>query len=94
MAEFTAGSKPQIITDLRAKVADIIGVSAEEIDTVEELYDQGLDSVRLVDIVNWLREQGYDVEFADFTEDTSLDAWQEILEELEEDAEEEASPEA
>lgn len=69
-----------IMNDLRTKAAEIIGVPVEKLDPSEELYDQGLDSVRLVDILNWLRGKGYEVDFADLAEDTSLEAWQELLE--------------
>lgn len=69
-----------IMNDLRTKAAEIIGVPVEKLDPSEELYDQGLDSVRLVGILNWLREKGHEVDFADLAEDTSLEAWQELLE--------------
>jgi len=74
-----------LMVRLRAKVAVLMGTQVEELDDQEELMDQGLDSVRLVEVVSFLREAGYAADFADLAEDSSLSAWRELLEELHDD---------
>lgn len=69
----------EIIDELKAHIADLIDIAPADIDEESELIDQGLDSLRLVDVVAWVRERGYDVDFTDLAEDTSLAAWREVL---------------
>ncbi|MGJ0182174.1 phosphopantetheine-binding protein [Corynebacterium glyciniphilum] len=64
---------------LLARVAELLNIEVSQIDTGEELMDQGLDSVRLVEIVTFLRKEGFDADFADLAEDSSVDAWRELL---------------
>lgn len=64
---------------LLGRVAELLNVEVSQIDTGEELMDQGLDSVRLVEIVTFLRKEGFDADFADLAEDSSVDAWRELL---------------
>ena len=64
---------------LLARVAELLNTDVSDIDTGEELMDQGLDSVRLVEIVTFLRREGFDADFADLAEDSSVDAWRELL---------------
>ncbi|KQB84534.1 phosphopantetheine-binding protein [Corynebacterium oculi] len=71
----------EVIHNITAKVADMLGVTPESIDPEEELFDQGLDSVRLMDLVTEIRNQGFDVDFADLAEDSRLSAWRAELEE-------------
>ncbi|MGN0097601.1 MAG: phosphopantetheine-binding protein [Corynebacterium sp.] len=61
------------------RVAELLNIEVSQIDTGEELMDQGLDSVRLVEIVTFLRKEGFDADFADLAEDSSVDAWRELL---------------
>lgn len=75
-----------LMESLRAKVATLMNVEVTDLDEDEELMDQGLDSVRLVEVVSFLRDAGYRADFADLAEDSSLTAWRELLEELGEDA--------
>lgn len=64
---------------LLARVAELLNIEVSQIDTDEELMDQGLDSVRLVEIVTFLRKEGFEADFADLAEDSSVDAWRELL---------------
>lgn len=66
---------------LVSRVAELLNTDVADIDTDEELMDQGLDSVRLVEVVTFLRAEGFDADFADLAEDSSLDAWRELLSE-------------
>lgn len=74
----------ELMASLRVKVATLMNVEVADLDEEEELMDQGLDSVRLVEVVSFLRDAGYHADFADLAEDSSLTAWRELLEELEE----------
>lgn len=67
------------IQRLLARVAELLNIEVSEIDTDEELMDQGLDSVRLVEVVTFLRSEGFEADFADLAEDSSVDAWRELL---------------
>ncbi|MCF4007355.1 phosphopantetheine-binding protein [Corynebacterium uropygiale] len=69
------------MTALRARVAELLEISPEEIDPDEELMDQGLDSVRLSEVLRFLRGHGVDLDYADLIEDTSLSAWEDLLDE-------------
>ncbi|WP_158268609.1 phosphopantetheine-binding protein [Corynebacterium yudongzhengii] len=69
----------EFMDELKTHIADLVDVAPEDIDEEEELIDQGLNSLRLVEVVTWLRTQGHDVDFTDLAEDTSLVAWHEIL---------------
>lgn len=64
---------------LLTRVAELLNIEVSQIDTDEELMDQGLDSVRLVEIVTFLRKEGFEADFADLAEDSSVDAWRELL---------------
>lgn len=64
---------------LLGRVAELLNIEVSQIDTGEELMDQGLDSVRLVEVVTFLRKEGFDADFADLAEDSSVDAWRELL---------------
>lgn len=67
------------IDQLRADVAEILGVSADEIENDDNLFDLGLDSIRLMMLGQRWREAGAVVEFADLAEWPSLERWAEII---------------
>ncbi|MGV0333118.1 phosphopantetheine-binding protein [Corynebacterium kroppenstedtii] len=76
---------PQIFADeLHTRVASAIGIPADTLETDADLTDLGLDSVRIIDIVEWARRQGWDAEFADLIENPTLDAWVDAFEESDE----------
>jgi aryl carrier-like protein len=68
-----------LMDQLTAKVADLMNTTVDALDPDEELMDQGLDSVRLVEVVSFLRDAGHQADFADLAEDSSLTAWRELL---------------
>lgn len=81
-AQKEQGTLDDLMASLRVKVATLMNVEVTDLDEDEELMDQGLDSVRLVEVVSFLRDAGYQADFADLAEDSSLAAWRELLEEL------------
>jgi aryl carrier-like protein len=66
---------------LRADVAELLACDPAEIDPDEDLLDRGLDSVRLMSLVEKWREAGAtDLEFPDLAEQPELGHWVTILE--------------
>lgn len=64
---------------LRAAVAEILGESARDIDAGENLLESGLDSVRLMALVEHLRADGYEVTFVELATEPTLRAWSGLL---------------
>lgn len=69
----------EFMAEVKARVAALMNTEIDDLDEKEELMDQGLDSVRLVEIVSFFRERGYHADFADLAEDSSLRAWRDLL---------------
>lgn len=69
-----------------AKLEELFTVLADLVDSPrslgldDSLLDSGLDSVRLMMLVDRLQERGADVGFADLAERPTLRAWVELLE--------------
>lgn len=70
----------EIIEELRGEVVTALGVAPEQVDTSADLTDLGLDSVRLMGVVEGIIARGYDVDYVDLAEDPRLDAWRGLLE--------------
>ncbi|MGW1992478.1 phosphopantetheine-binding protein [Embleya sp. NPDC001921] len=65
---------------IRTDVADILGEDPTDIPDDENLVDYGLDSVRVMALVErWTREHGVVVDFADLAERPTLEGWAELL---------------
>jgi aryl carrier-like protein len=65
---------------LRTDVADILGEDPADIPDDDNLVDYGLDSVRVMALVErWTREHGVTVDFADLAERPTLEGWAELL---------------
>ena len=50
-----------------------------ELNAYEDILAQGLDSVRLMMLVEQLRDRGADIDFLDLAEFTTLADWAELL---------------
>ncbi|MEJ3747313.1 isochorismatase family protein [Actinomycetes bacterium KLBMP 9797] len=66
-------------TDPRADVAELLGVPPDSVDGDADLTDQGLDSVRVMELVTRWRVSGVDVSFVDLAERPTLTAWTALL---------------
>jgi aryl carrier-like protein len=65
---------------VRKDVADLLACDPAEIDPAEDLLDRGLDSVRLMSLVELWREAGAaDLEFPDLAEQPELGHWITVL---------------
>ena len=78
----TSQNVDELIEKVKARVAELLDTDIASLDEDEELMDQGLDSVRLVEIVSLVRAEGFQADFADLAEDSSLSAWRELLADL------------
>ncbi|WP_216216723.1 phosphopantetheine-binding protein [Amycolatopsis aidingensis] len=65
---------------IRADVAGLLGCEPAEIDANENLFDRGLDSVRVMSLVErWRAEGATGLEFPDLAERPELAHWTEIV---------------
>ena len=60
-------------------VAKALGVPPEELSRSESLLDQGMDSIRLMSLVERWREYGVETDFVALAVDPTLQVWQKIL---------------
>ena len=60
---------------IRAEVAELLGVSADDVDPDTDLISQGLDSIRMMSLAGRWRKQGIDVDFASLAAAPSVRAW-------------------
>lgn len=74
-------SSKQVLDD----VADVLYVSVDELDLNADLTDQGMDSIRIMDLVERWRRAGVEhVDFIMLAEDQRLSHWLKTIEELQE----------
>ncbi|WP_432533791.1 phosphopantetheine-binding protein [Kineococcus arenarius] len=65
---------------VRADVARLLGCDPADLDADEDLLDRGLDSIRLMSLVeNWRRAGASGLEFPDLAEQPVLRRWEELL---------------
>ncbi|WP_324609980.1 phosphopantetheine-binding protein [Thermobifida halotolerans] len=64
---------------MRADVARLLAEPAESVDVDENLLDRGVDSVRLMSLVETWRRDGAAVDFADLAEEPTVTAWTALL---------------
>ncbi|AWN25802.1 phosphopantetheine-binding protein [Streptomyces libani] len=68
------------LEQIRRDVADSLGEDPTDIPLDENLVDYGLDSVRIMALVErWRREHGVEVGFVDLAERPAIDAWAPLL---------------
>ncbi|MFF3488559.1 phosphopantetheine-binding protein [Streptomyces sp. NPDC002701] len=71
---------PLTLERIRADVADCLGEDPADIPVDENLVDHGLDSVRVMALLErWRREHAVTVDFADLAERPAIDAWAALL---------------
>ncbi|MFJ4868416.1 phosphopantetheine-binding protein [Streptomyces sp. NPDC088757] len=74
-----AGQQTFALERLVRDVADVLYVEAEEVDPDESLLDQGLDSIRLMSLVETWRADGAEVGFVELAERPTLREWAALL---------------
>ncbi|GAB3214057.1 phosphopantetheine-binding protein [Marinactinospora thermotolerans] len=75
-AQRPAGLTPR---QLRADVARVLGEPAETIGDDDDLLDFGMDSIRLMSLVETWRRAGARTDFAELAEEPTLAAWTRLL---------------
>jgi mycobactin phenyloxazoline synthetase len=65
--------------EIRAEIAELLGVGADAVDSGADLVGQGLDSIRMMALAGRWRQQGIGIEFAALAADPRIDAWSALL---------------
>ncbi|MCJ0902777.1 phosphopantetheine-binding protein [Rhodococcus sp. ARC_M6] len=60
-------------------VAEVLSMRAEQLGGDADLGDEGLDSVRLMTLVERWRADGADADFAELAEEQTINAWASVL---------------
>lgn len=64
---------------LRIAIAELLGESPSDIGDHEDLVDIGMDSIRMMSLVEILRGKGAEINFMQMAENPTLAAWWELL---------------
>jgi bifunctional isochorismate lyase / aryl carrier protein len=64
---------------VRAQVAEVLDEPAANIGDHDDLLDRGIDSIRLMSLVEWCRGTGAEVSFVDLAERPTVAAWADVL---------------
>ncbi|MFF4262507.1 phosphopantetheine-binding protein [Streptomyces virginiae] len=72
-------SPPFTLDRLVRDVADVLYTEPSDVSLEEGLIDQGLDSIRLMSLVEKWRAEGARVSFVDLAERPTLRQWAELL---------------
>ncbi|SHH12219.1 phosphopantetheine-binding protein [Streptoalloteichus hindustanus] len=67
------------LDSVRADLAEVLYLEPADIAVDDELVDTGLDSVRIMSLVERWRAAGVEVTFVELAERPSLAAWWELL---------------
>nr|WP_236952449.1 phosphopantetheine-binding protein [Kibdelosporangium phytohabitans] len=64
---------------LRAQLADLLEIPADQLADDDNLLDHGLDSIRIMSLVDAWRESGVEVGFIELAEEPTLANWRALL---------------
>ena len=64
---------------VRDEVAELLGMSADELDPHADLIASGLDSIRMMSLSGRWRRQGISVGFADLAANPTVAAWADLV---------------
>ena len=70
---------PACSEDIRAEVADLLGVPADAVHPGSNLIGQGLDSIRMMALAGRWRRQGIGIDFATLAATPTIEAWSELV---------------
>ncbi|MDM4142360.1 MULTISPECIES: non-ribosomal peptide synthetase [Mycobacterium] len=65
--------------DIRAEVAELLGVDVDAVQPGNNLISQGLDSIRIMTLAGRWRRQGIAIDFATLAEQPTIDAWTRLV---------------
>lgn len=66
---------------LRARIAELMYLEPEDLEFDESLIDQGLDSIRVMTLIEEWKTEGVELTFPDLAEDPTITAWARLLDE-------------
>lgn len=64
---------------LRAQLADLLYVEPGELGLHDDLLDAGLDSIRVMTLIEGWKREGREIAFADLLDRPTIAAWSELL---------------
>ncbi|OBG26707.1 non-ribosomal peptide synthetase [Mycobacterium sp. 852002-51057_SCH5723018] len=70
---------PACSEDIRAEVAELLGVHADAIHPAGNLVGQGLDSIRMMTLAGRWRRRGIAIDFATLAATPTVEAWSELV---------------
>ena len=70
---------PACSEDIRAEVAELLGVRVDAVHPVSNLIGQGLDSIRMMALAGRWRRQGIAIDFATLAATPTIEAWAELI---------------
>ncbi|SPM41825.1 Non-ribosomal peptide synthetase component F, partial [Mycobacterium numidiamassiliense] len=70
---------PSCSEDVRAEVAELLGVGVDAVHPDSNLIGQGLDSIRMMTLAGRWRRQGIDVDFATLSASPTIEAWSALV---------------
>ncbi|GGS96059.1 hypothetical protein GCM10010156_62850 [Planobispora rosea] len=70
---------PATAVRLRAEIAELLYLDPEELDFDENLMDAGLDSIRVMTLIERWKREGVELGFPDLAERPTIAAWAELL---------------
>lgn len=65
--------------DIRAEVAELLGVDVDAVQPASNLIGQGLDSIRIMTLAGRWRRQGVAIDFAALAEQPTIEAWARLV---------------
>jgi mycobactin phenyloxazoline synthetase len=65
--------------EIKATVADLIGIAPQEISDVDDLITLGLDSIRMMTLAGGWRKRGSRITFAQLAAEPSVQSWHALL---------------
>ncbi|WP_037062774.1 phosphopantetheine-binding protein [Pseudonocardia acaciae] len=74
-----AATSPITVDTVRAQVAEILAEPETDIGDHDNLLDRGIDSIRLMSLVEKFRRDGVEVSFVDLAENPTVAAWTEVI---------------
>ncbi|OMC16193.1 non-ribosomal peptide synthetase [Mycobacterium sp. SP-6446] len=70
---------PACSEDIRAEVAELLGVPADTVQPGSNLIGQGLDSIRMMTLAGRWRRHGIGIDFATLAATPTIEAWSELV---------------
>lgn len=71
--------EPLTYDTVRADIADLLYLEPDELDDTDDLFAAGLDSVRLIGLIERWKSRGAATAFVDLAENPTLAGWWALL---------------